>query len=135
MSVENPTTEDYVKAYIKMRDARAELKKAYEEKDNGLKTQMEAVETELLEITKALGANSINTSAGTVIKGVKSFYWSSDWSEMHKFVVAKQAPELLEKRISQSAMKEYLEAHPDDMPPGLNVEAKYSITVRRASSK
>jgi hypothetical protein len=50
---------------------------------------------------------------------------------MGKFVVENNVPELLEKRLHQGNMKQFLEAHPDLLPPGLNVDSEYTITVRR----
>jgi predicted RNA-binding protein with PUA domain len=41
------------------------------------------------------------------------------------------AMELLEKRIHQTNMKEFLENKPDVHPPGLNIDSEYEITIRR----
>lgn len=126
-------TDKLVKAYIKMRDARSVLKKQYEEQDAGIKEQMEAVERHLLEVCKTAGADSIRTTFGTVMRGVDTRYWTGDWEAMHRFVMENQAPELLERRIAQKTMKEFLQNNPDKLPPGLNVDSKYTITVRRSS--
>jgi hypothetical protein len=50
---------------------------------------------------------------------------------MHKFIVEHNAPQLLHERIHQTNLKEFLEANPDTLPPGLNVDSEYTITVRR----
>jgi hypothetical protein len=50
---------------------------------------------------------------------------------MGKFIVEHGVPDLLDKRIHQSNMKQFLEENPDLLPPGLNVDKEYSITVRR----
>lgn len=121
-----------VACYIKLRDKRAELKKAYEDNDSTLKSDMEIIEQQLLEICKATGSTSFRTDAGTVIRSTKTYYWTSDWEAMHNLVVQQQRPDLLERRISQSNMKDYLEHHPHNIPTGLNVESKYTVTVRRA---
>ena len=39
--------------------------------------------------------------------------------------------ELLEKRIHQMNMKEFMENNPDAHPPGLNIDSEYEITIRR----
>jgi len=39
---------------------------------------------------------------------------------------------LLERRIHQGNMKEWLQENPDKVPIGLNVDSRYDITVRRA---
>lgn len=125
-------TEKLVKAYIKMRDARAMLSAEYEAKDKEIKDQMEMIEHTLLDVCKRAGADSIKTGAGTIIRGVKTSYWTSDWESMHNFIKENQALDLLERRIAQRAMGEFLKANPDKMPKGMNVETKYSVTVRRA---
>lgn len=125
-------TEKYVRVYIKMRDARAQLKAEYEEKDAEIKRQMGMVESTLLETCKAAGANSISTGAGIVIRGVKTNYWTSDWESMHQFIKENDALDLVERRIAQRAMGEYLQKNPDKLPKGMNVESKYTVTIRRS---
>lgn len=124
-------TEKLVKAYIKMRDARAALSAKYEAEDKAIKEQMETIEHMLMDVCKKAGADSIRTPAGTVIRSVKTQYWTSDWESMHHFIKENQALDLLERRIAQRAMKDWLEAHPDQMPKGLNTESKYTVTIRR----
>lgn len=121
-----------VKAYIKMRDARSALKRKYEEDDEKIKEQMGMVETHLQEACKRAGGNVSIPGVGVVIRGVDTRYWTSDWEAMHNFVKENDALELLERRISQRAMGEFLKANPDKMPKGMNVESKYTVTVRRS---
>jgi len=125
-------TEKLVKTYIKMRDARAALAKKYEDDDKVIKDQMELIEHALMDVCKKAGADSIRTGAGTVIRGVKTSYWTSDWESMHNFIKENNALELLERRIAQRAMGEFLKTNPDKMPKGINVESKYTVTVRRS---
>jgi hypothetical protein len=123
-----------VAAYIKMRDKRAELLREYEEADGNIKAQMEAVEGKLLDLCKDIGADTLGSKHGKVMRTVKTRYWTSDWDSLHKFVLEHKMPELLERRISQSTMKQLLEEKPDVMPPGLNIDSRYTVTIRRSSS-
>lgn len=125
-------TDRLVKAFIRMRDKRAELKAQYEEADSAITKQMDVVRHHLLEVCKKAGANSINTNFGTVIRSVKTRYWTSDWEEMHTFVKENNALDLLERRIAQKAMGEFLTNNPDKLPKGLNVDSQYDVTVRRS---
>jgi hypothetical protein len=129
---ELPPTQSLVKAYIKMRDARATLSAKYEEEDKKIKEQMETVEAYLLETCKRAGGNVSIPGVGTVIRGVSTRYWTSDWEAMHNFIKENNAVDLLERRIAQKAMGEFLKANPDKMPKGMNVESKYTVTVRRS---
>ncbi len=129
---EDISVDKLVTAYIKMRDKRASILREYEAEDEEIKGQMEVVESKLLELCKAIGADSLKTKQGTVIRTVKTRYWTSDWNSMHKFVMDNNMPELLEKRISQTTMKQLLDENPDMMPPGMNVDSRYSVTIRRS---
>jgi len=118
--------------YIKIRDARAKLKSDYEAQDLELEEQMEVIEEQLLEACKSIGADSIRTAAGTVIRSIKSRYWTNDWDSMYDFVLKNDAFGLLERRIHQSNMKQFIEENPDLLPTGLNTDSRYSIVVRRS---
>jgi hypothetical protein len=120
------------KVYIKMRDALQQLEREHEERVANIKSQMELVENELMEICKATGADSIKTPHGTVIRSVKTRYWTSDWESMHEFIRQHDAYDLLERRVHQTNMKTWLEENPNFLPQGLNSESRYSVTVRRS---
>jgi len=131
---ETISVDKLVAAYIKMRDKRAEILREYEEVDGSVKAQMEVVESKLLELCKEIGADKLGSTHGTVMRTVKTRYWTSDWESMHKFILQNKMPELLERRISQTTMKQLLEENPDLMPSGMNIDSKYSVTIRRNSS-
>ena len=118
--------------YIKIRDARAKLKSDYEAQDTELQEQMDVIEEQLLEACKSIGADSIRTAAGTVIRSVKNRYWTNDWDSMYSFVREHDAFGLLERRIHQTNMKQFIEENPNLLPMGLNTDSRYSIVVRRS---
>lgn len=119
--------------YLKIRDARSELKAKYEEEDKQLEAQMDVIEAKLLEICKATDADSIKTQAGTVMRRVATRYWTNDWDSMYEFVKENDAYGLFEKRISQTNMKQFLEENPDKFPKGMLLDSQYKITVRRSN--
>lgn len=121
-----------VSVFVKIRDARDEAKREWEAKEAEFNEQLELINQQLLEICKQTGADSIKTPHGTAYRSVKSRYWTNDWESFHKFVMEWDAPDLLEKRIHQSNMKQFLEENPGTLPAGLNVDSAYSITVRRS---
>jgi hypothetical protein len=119
--------------YLKIRDARSELKAKYEEEDKQLEAQMDVIEAKLLDICKATDADSIKTQAGTVMRRVATRYWTNDWDSMYEFVKENDAYGLFEKRISQTNMKQFLEENPDKFPKGMLLDSAYKITVRRSN--
>lgn len=118
--------------YIKMRDARGRLLDEYKKQDAQIEVDMRTIEQEMLEICKAFDADSIKTKAGTVVRSVKSRYWTNDWDSMHRFIAEHHAFGLLEKRLHQTHMKQFLEENPDVHPAGLNVEREFTVVVRRS---
>ena len=120
-----------VKTYVKIRDKRKELADQYEKEDGDLKEALETIEGELLEMCKETGADSLRTEFGTVTRRVAKRYWTNDWHSFHEFLKEHGALELLEKRIAQTNMSTFLEENPDLLPPGLNVDSRYTVTVRR----
>ena len=119
-------------AFIKIRDARSKLKTEYETKDKLLSDQADTLEQSMLDACKQLGADSVRTPSGTIIRSIKSRYWTNDWDSMYRFIKEHEAYGLLEKRLHQTHMKEFLSENPDLQPVGLNVENEYTVVVRRS---
>jgi len=120
--------------YIKIRDKRAELKEQFEAQDNALKEQQDLLAAEMLEVCYETGADSIKTKAGTIIRKVDTRYWTTDWDSMYRFVEEHDAFPLLEKRLHQTNLKQFLEENPELLPAGLQADSKYTVVVRRSKS-
>ena len=127
------SAEKLAEIYVKVRDARAALKERFEEEDTVLKEQLDTLAAKMLELCKDIDADSIRTSAGTIIRKVDTRYWTTDWESMYDFIHDNDAYPLLEKRIHQTNMKQFLEEHPDKLPVGLQADSKYTIVVRRST--
>jgi len=122
-----------VAVYIKMRDERDRMTREYEDKVATLKEQMDTIEQALLELCKANGQDGGKTKHGTFTRTVRTRYWTNDWAAMHRFIREHDALELMEQRVHQTNMKQFLTEHPQLLPEGLNVDSRYAITVRRAT--
>jgi hypothetical protein len=127
-----PILDKMTKAYIRIRDAKAKLKASYEAEDKALTDQMDAIKIALLEHCKEHGVDSVRTSSGLFYRSVKTRYWTGDWAAMHAFIMEQGLPEFFEKRLNQTAVKAYLEENPDNPPPALNIDAEYTLSVRKA---
>lgn len=139
MSEENevadrPDLDQLTSIYLKIRDKRAENKREFENVDRDLEEQQKMLAEQMLDTCKEMNADSIRTPHGTIIRSVKSKYWTGDWDSMYNFIKEHGAFGLLEKRLHQTNMKDFLNENPDVMPMGLNVENEYTIVVRRAKS-
>lgn len=119
-------------AYIRLRDKRAEIKTKYEEEDALLEADMELLAQNMLEVCKQINADSIKTKAGTVIRSVKTRYWTNNWDSMYELIKEHNAFALLERRLHQTNMKLFLEENPDILPMGLNMDREFTVVVRRS---
>lgn len=139
MSEENevadrPDLDQLTAIYLKIRDKRADNKRMFDAEDKDLEEQQKMLAEQMLDTCKEMGADSIRTPHGTIIRSVKSKYWTGDWDSMYNFIKEHGAFGLLEKRLHQTNMKEFLHENPDVMPMGLNVENEYTVVVRRAKN-
>ncbi len=132
---EDRNVSDLAAVYIKIRDRRADLKKQFEAGDKDLEDQQNLLAEKMLDICKDMDADSIRTPHGTIIRSVKSRYWTNDWDSMYRFIEEQGAFGLLEKRLHQTNMKDFLSENPDVYPQGLNVESQYTVVVRRSKEK
>jgi len=126
---------DLVSAYRKLRAAITEAEEAHEAKVASLKEKLDLVSGELLGFCNEQNLDSVKTPAGTVSRRVQTRYWTTDWDQMYKFIAENDVPFILEKRIHNGNMKQFLEENPDALPIGLQVDNKYVIQVRKPSEK
>jgi len=122
------------RVYRKMQARIQELTTAYETEVETLKAQQDAVKTALKDQMLALGLKSVNTAEGVVILSTKTRYSTQDWDSFKRFMIENDAIDLLEKRIAQTNMASFLRENPGVVPPGLNSNSEYAISVRKPST-
>ena len=125
-----------VEVYLTIRTERDNIARQYELQDAGLKEQMAKIESLMLDKCNDMGADSIRTGTGTIIKNLKETYVCGDWDNFKRFIIDNQALELLQQRISTTNLREYLSTREDEgMPPGISTMREYKITVRKPSKR
>lgn len=131
------TTEEVVpmdtlaRVYLRMRNKISAVTQKYEAEVNEIKEQQAEIVNAMREQMKALGSKSIRTDSGTVMMKLSTRYMTHDWDAFKTFVIENKVVELLERRIAQKNMAKFLEDNPDLVPPGLNSESEYEISVRK----
>jgi hypothetical protein len=127
-----PSVEQLISIYTKIYTQRETEERAWKAREAELTEELDLIKSELLEICKENGIDSLRSKEGTLIRSVKTRYWTNNWDEFYKMMLSHNAPDLLEKRIHQSNMKQFLEENPEILPAGLNVDSEYTLMVRRA---
>lgn len=129
------SVEEMVAAYRKIREAISEKEEAHKADISGLREQLDIVSDALLGVCNSLQADSLRTAAGTVSRRVSTRYWTTDWERMYEFIRENDVPFLLEQRIHNGNMKQFLDENPDSLPIGLQVDRKFVIQVRKPTGK
>ena len=117
--------------FIKIRDKKNQIAAKAREEEQALNEKLKVIEGALLDHCKDNSIESVRTESGTFYRSLRQKYWTSDWESMNKFILENEVPELLEKRIHQGNIKQFLEDNPALLPAGLNCESEYTVTVRR----
>jgi hypothetical protein len=119
------------KVYIKIRDARAKLTYEFDTEDARLKAQQAEITTVMKDIIRAAGGTGMKTNHGTVALTTKTRFYAQDWDAMYRFIRDNDAGFLLEKRIAQKNMSDFLEKNPTNVPPGLNTMSELEVSVTK----
>lgn len=116
-----------VRIYTKMRAKLQELDQEVER----IKEEQKAVKLAIKDQMQTNHLTSAKTEFGTVSLVTKTRFYTQDWDSFKSFMKEHDALDLMERRISQTNMKTFLEEHPTLMPPGLNSETEFDISVRK----
>jgi hypothetical protein len=125
------TAEDVIAGYVKLRDMRAEQRKAWEAEDKLLEEKQDKLEAWLLAKFQEIGSESFKGAAGTAYRQVVTKTSCGDWGNFHAFVGETGRWDFLEKRLSSKAIKEYIDEG-NDAPPGVTLFNEFKVVVRRA---
>ncbi len=125
------TPDKLAKTYLRIRAERSMLSAKYKEEDGNLIRQLDVIKQAMLDHCEDHNVESVRTSEGLFFRSTKKKYWVSEWDAIHKLIVEENAPQLLDKRINQANMREFLEENPDLKPEGLEIEEEITISVRK----
>jgi hypothetical protein len=125
----------FTKVFLKIKVHREELKRAFTAEDDDLKGQQDTIKGALLDYCKEENVDSVKTASGLFYRTVKTNYWTSDWESMNTFIFEQNLPEFFTKRLNQSAVKQFIEDNPEIVPPGLNADSEYVLTIRKPTKK
>jgi len=134
MDIATEPLDKLVTAYLGKREGIKERKAEFEESLKADEEEFETLAAELLRRCNEQNAETIRTACGTISRRLVSRYWTSDWSAMYKFISEQNAPYLLEQRIHNGNMQQFLGENPTLLPEGLQANRKYTVQVRKPSN-
>lgn len=120
-----------VKIYRKIKMEIDTMTQEYDTKLEVLKGQQDEIKFAIKDQMKALGVTSVKSPFGTVSMMLKTRYNTNDWSSFKDFILEHSAVDLLEKRVAQTNMAQFLEENPGVVPPGLNSVSEFEIRITK----
>lgn len=128
------TVEQVVAAYMKLRDKKKAIEAEADSKVQEIVQKMEKFETWIREKATEQGVTSFKTNSGTAFLTTVDFANVADWDAVLNFIKTNEAYDMLERRISKTAVRSYIEAH-KEVPAGVNYGTKLSVNVRKPAAK
>lgn len=135
MTDDTNNAEKLVRVYRRIREARERNTAEYNKRDAELKEQQDMVGKALIALMDAQQSLGLKTAEGTVTKVVKNRFWNVDWPAFNKFVKERDLFDLFEKRLAQKNMAEFIESNPGVAVPGLQVDRRFDVLVRKPTDK
>jgi hypothetical protein len=135
-----------VAEFIRIREARSELKRRVDKADGALKEQQHALKCEMLRRLDERGGTSSATQAGTFYTSTKQQPSCTDWNVFYKWYDEARAQyvsgesafdpsDMMRKQLNMEAIRAFSEVYNGSLPPAVAVSIERDIGVRVASKK
>lgn len=126
------TVEQVVEAYLKLRRKKEAVESEAKEKVADLKASMTKLESWLMQKADDEGVTSFKTSFGTAFVTSTDFANVADWDAVLAFIREHDAFDMLERRVSKTAVRAHME-ETGVVPPGVTYGTKLGVSIRKAS--
>jgi hypothetical protein len=128
------TINDAVAAYMKLRSQKDAIEASVKEDITKIKTKMDKLEAWLKSEMDKQGLTSVKSKFGTAFLTTTDYANVESWDATLKFIRDNEAYDMLEKRVSKTAVRGYIEQN-KVVPPGVNYGTKLEVNVRKPTAK
>lgn len=127
------TVGEVIAAYLKLRAKKDAIDNEAKERTKELKAKMEKLEAWLKVKADEEGVSSFKTTNGTAFLTTVDYANVADWDSILEFIRGREAFDLLEKRVSKTAVRSYIE-NDKMVPPGINYGTKVEVNIRKPAA-
>ena len=120
-----------VEHYIALRDHKSMLDAEHKARVAEIDAQMTNAENFLLNHLNESGLDRVGVGAGTVFVQVKTMPSFEDKEATIAYIKQSGNVELLQSRLSSTAVKEFMDANNQQLPPGVKIMTERTVTIRR----
>jgi hypothetical protein len=128
------TVDAVIKKYMRLREKKAATEAEIKERVDAIKADMAKLEAFLMAKLDADGLTSFKTEYGTAFLTTTDFANVEDWDAVLRFIREEDAFDMLEKRVSKTAVRGYIEAN-KEVPPGIKYGTKLDINIRKPTAR
>lgn len=118
-----------VATYLKLRGQKIAIELETKEKVKGIKEKMDKLEAWIKTQADEQGVKSFKTDHGTAFLTTTDYANVADWDSVLEFIRENEAYDMLEKRISKTAVRGYIDQN-KSVPPGVNYGTKLEVNFR-----
>ena len=128
------TVDQVIEAYLKYRNKKESIEAETKERVKDLKDKMLKLEAWIKEKADADGVTSFKTEHGTAFLTTTDYANVADWDAVLDFIKNNEAFDMLEKRVSKTAVRGYIEKD-KAVPSGVNYGTRIDVNVRKPVNK
>lgn len=126
--------DDVIRTYVKLRDQKAAVEGEVKERVDQIKGKMAKLEAYLKEQMDAQGLTQFKSDHGTAFLTTTDFANVANWDEVLQFIKDTESYDMLEKRISKTAVRGYMDQY-KKVPPGITYGTKLDVNIRKPGAK
>ena len=128
------STDKVIETYLKLRAKKEAIESEAKEKVVEIKANLIKLEAYLKEKMDAEGETSKKPPFGTAFITTTDFAQVGDWDATLSFIKENEAWDMLEKRVSKTAVRGYID-HNKVVPDGENYGTRIDVNVRKPVNK
>ena len=129
-----PNVDQVIAAYVKMREKKSRMEAEVKAEVAKINERLMKLEGWLREKADEQGVTSFKTNHGTAFMTTVDFASVADWDAVLKFIKDNDAYDMLERRVSKTAVRGYIETN-KSIPAGINYGTKLEVNVRKPTAK
>jgi hypothetical protein len=126
--------DDVVATYMKLRQSKDAIEAEAKTKVADIKAKLEKLEAWIKERADADGVTSFKTPHGTAFLTTTDYATVADWDAVLGFIRSNDAFDMLEKRVSKTAVRGYIDST-KAVPPGVNYGTKLEVNIRKPANR
>ncbi len=128
------TVDSVIGAYMVLRWNKEKIEAQAKVDVDKIKADMGKIESWVKQQADTMGVTSFKTKHGTAFLTTTDYANVADWDAVLGYIRENEAFDMLERRVSKTAVRGYIELN-KVVPPGVNYGTKLEVNIRKPTAK